>query len=199
MTLGELIGNIPVAASTVGRWQDVDEWTLGANDKYGDCAFVALCNLQDLLATVKAAPFVIEEGEALYFYNVEAGFNSQDRRTDKGAVLEEVIRYWAEKGWPSDPVDKPLGWCAIRPDEIHLAIQALYGVPAWCQLPQEDDNDFSDTALDYTPGDGHAVLIVGSDPTGYTLITWAEPVHVSTAWWHKFGRGQYAIKCEGVV
>jgi len=196
--LADLIGyKISSKSDTVGNYAIVQEWSMAGNDKYSDCAFACLCNELDLKSVIAGQPFVVGEAEAEYFYNLEAGFKAADPNTDKGAVLEQVIWYWATNGWPSDFVEKPSGWCSISAEEIHLTVEYLDAAPAWCQLPlQGNDIIFDDTALKLAPGDGHAVLIVGSDPTGYTIVFYADlgPTRVSKAWWDKFGRGQFAVK-----
>jgi hypothetical protein len=197
MNFAELIG--PDAANpglVAGYLSRVPAWSLGGNDKYGDCAFVAPCNLIDVVKAVGGSPQVVGEAEAEYFYAREAGFNSQNPATDRGAVLSDVLQYWMDQGWPSDPTYKPLGFCAIEPDQIHQAVHSLGGVPAWCALPVDANGDpnWSDSAIGTQAADGHAILIAQSDPEHLVLITWAEPVYVSLAWWKAFGQGQFAVR-----
>lgn len=197
MTLSDLIGpNASPAGPVAGcHWQSVPEWSLGGNDRYGDCTFVSLCNLIDLVTAANGAPELVGEAEAEYFYGREAGFDPNVAATDKGAVLEDVIRFWAEQGWPNDPENKLLGYCAIRPFEIHQAIYSLGAVPAWAMLPADEVGwDFSDAALSVNGTGPHAVLIVESNPTGLKIVTWANVVDVSHMWWGVFGRGQFAVK-----
>ena len=202
-TLAELLGPNPTRPGpTVGYYQSVQQWSLGGNQKFGDCTFVSLCNLLDLVSAVNGTPFVIGAGEAENFYSREAGFNSQNPATDKGAVLADVIAYWADQGWPSDPVNKPLGWCAIEPGQIHQAVHSLGAVPAWCMLPDGGDGwDFTDAPIRAgTPGTGaHAVLIVGSDVAAdtLTLVSWAALQTVSRQWWDTYGRGAFAVLAPG--
>jgi hypothetical protein len=196
-TLVDLIGpDASRPGDVAGYLSQVPEWSLGGNDKFGDCGFVSVCNLIDVVKAVGGNPQVVGEGEALYFYNKEAGFNSQNPATDRGSVLADVIRYWMENGWPADPTYKPVGFCAIEPVQIHQAVHSLGGAPAWCSLPVDanGDPDWSDNAIGTQPADGHAVLIVQSDPESLTLITWAQPVTVSLKWWHVFGCGQFAVR-----
>lgn len=198
MTLAELIGsNASPAGEIVGYSARVPEWSLGGNDRFGDCTFVSLCNLVDLVTAVNGAPEVVGEAEAEYFYAREAGFDPNAAATDKGAVLADVIRYWQDNGWPTDPVNKPAGWCAITPEQIHQAVHSLGAVPAWGMLPYVgDDWDFSDVATSTaTPGTGpHAFLIVGSSESAYKIVTWAEVKDVSHAWFQAYGRGQFAVR-----
>lgn len=200
-TLAELIGpNASNPPEEIGYSHLVEEWSLAGNDRYGDCTFVCLCNLLDLVAAVYAKPFVIGEAEAELFYAREAGFRADNPATDRGAVLADVIRYWAANGWPSDPTNVPLGWCPIGADMIHQAVWSLGACPAWCLLPQNDEGwDFTDAAVNWdAPGvGGHSVLIVGSDAGSLWIVTWAEVKIVSHAWWTKYGQGQFAVLAPG--
>lgn len=199
MTLRDLIGpSAQPAPAIAGYWQRVapDGWSMGGNDRVGDCTYVTLENQDDLVTSVNGNPEVMMEAEAERFYTVERGFQPGDKATDVGEVLSKVIDYWATQGWPGDPAFKAKGWCALDPSEIHQAIHSLGCAPAWCMLPQGDDDwDFSDLSLRRnTPGTGaHAVLLVESGPTMLRLVTWARVVPVSLAWWRTYGRDAYGV------
>lgn len=175
-------------------WRTV-QWSMGGNDRYNDCAFVSLANLLDLWGAMDGDPFTIGEAECELFYALEAQFNSQHPETDNGAVLEEVIRYWRDKGWPADPVNKPAGYRPIAPTDFAAAIHRQGGVPCWMQLPAGADDDalFGDDTLTLEPGDGHAVLAVEADAAGLWVISWARPWRLSWVWWTRFGRGQFEV------
>lgn len=175
-------------------WRSV-AFSLGGNDRWGDCAFVACANLLDLWAAKAGAPWIIGEAECERLYALEAGFNSQDKATDTGAVLEDVIRYWCEHGWPADPLEKPTGCRAVGPGDFAAAIVRNDGLPCWAILPAigDDVEIFGDGVLGDEPADGHAMLIVEANAAGLTLITWAESRRVSWAWWRRFGRGAFEV------
>lgn len=174
------------------QWPDID-WskTMGGNDRFGDCAFVACSNLVDLWR----APQIVSEAEAEYFYNVEAGFNSQDAATDKGAILEQVIRYWCDHGWPGDSTMRPSGYETVPLGQAPLiaAMQRFGAVLAAVELPE--DQDFTDDAvIDSAPGAfGHAVLVVSADDDGVRLVSWARIVLVSWRWWADYARQAFGI------
>lgn len=182
--------------SSVGWSHCVRQWSLGGNDKYGDCAFVAPCNLIDLVKAVSGKHEVVGEAEAEFFYRVEAGFNPLNEATDKGETLQKVLQYWCDHGWPADPTYKPEEMWSVTKPQISSAIYALGALPAWCMLPSRDDDpDFSDGAIDMglAAAYAHAVLLSDATPETITLITWAEKRVVSRRWWDIYGREQFGL------
>lgn len=174
-------------------WRTV-QWSMGGNDRYGDCAFVALANLQDLWAAESGAPFTIDEAECELFYAQETGFIAADPATDRGVILEHVISDWCKNGWPADPLRKVVGYQEVSFNDFGAAIRRNKGLPCWAMLPPGDNLDvFSDTTLALDPQDGHAMLLVAVDATGLTLVTWAKTVKVSWHWWLKFGRQVFEV------
>lgn len=173
-------------------WRDAT-WSLAGNDQYGDCAFVSLANLLDLRAALAGQPFEVGEAEAELFYAREAGFVASRPETDRGAVLEDVIRYWCANGWPADPTCQPSGYREIEPTQIPAALKVYKGLPCWAMLPMRDgEPDFTDAALSLDGTAAHAMLIVDYS-ADLMLISWAAPVLVSWRWWYRFGRQAFGI------
>jgi hypothetical protein len=188
---GETGGAAESGDGAVTDWRDVD-WsqTLGGNDRFGDCTFVSLANLIDIIK----APQIVSEGETERFYTVETNWTAENPGSDKGAVLETVIQDWCANGWPSDPVLRPSGYHAITFDQVADALARTDGVPAWLMLPSNADGsgyDFTDDALDAEGRYAHAVLIVSFDP--FIFVTWAQPQAVSEAWARRFFMGFYEV------
>lgn len=172
-------------------WRAVPEWSLGGNDRYGDCTFVSLANFHNLVTAVNGKPEVMMEAEAEHFYSVEAGFNSQDASTDRGEMLRKVLAYWMDHGWPGDSELKPKRWGVCSHDEAEDIITRYGAYFAWVMLPKAgDDWDWSDESVNrQVPGTGaHAILVVEKTPTGRVVITWAEPQEVSDEWWDHYAQ-----------
>lgn len=198
-TLTDLIGLTPSPPGPIADHSAaVTEWSLGGNDKYGDCVLVAPSNQVDLTKAIAGSPQIVSEAEAEYWYAKETGWSPLDAATDKGDIVETMLNDWSQNGWAADPVYKPVGWCAITQDQIHQAIWSLGAVIGTCLLPMDanGDPDFTDAALtvDARPEDGHCVLLVRSAPEGYQCVTWAEKRSVSAAWWARFGDGLWAVR-----
>lgn len=173
-------------------WRPVAEWSLGGNDRYGDCTFVSLANFCDLVQTAIGQPQTIMEAEAEHFYAVESGFNPNDLASDRGAVLREVIADWAAKGWPGDDTLKPVAWGACAHDRCAEIVERYGAQFAWVMLPKDLDGDWDwsdDAVLRNAPGEGaHAILVVEKTPIGRVVITWAAPQGVSDAWWARYAQ-----------
>ncbi len=200
MTLSELIGpNASPAGIIAGYHERVPQFSLGGNDEVGDCTFCTAANFTDVMTAVNGKPELVPEAEVERWYAWETGWTRANPESDKGEVLEKMLQVWRDHGNPSDPLDRLTGYCAIKPDEIHQAVHSLGAVPAWCLLPKyayEDGWDFTDEAMQWkTEGTGpHAILIVESNPDGLKIVTWAEVVDVSHAWWRAYGQQQFAVR-----
>ena len=197
-TLLDLIGpNASPPGEIAGYWECVPQFSLGGNDRYGDCVFCTAANFTDLMTAVNGTPQLVPDGEVQRWYAWETGWTRANPESDKGEVLEKMLQVWRDHGNPSEPLDRLAGYCAIAPEEIHQAVHSLGAVPVWCELPSYNDRwDFNDRSVALkTKGTGpHAVLIVESNPTGLKLVTWAELVDVSHAWWRAYGRDAYAVR-----
>ena len=138
-------------------------------------------------------PQVVEDVEVERFYTLETGWTAENPGSDKGAILEVVIRDWCANGWPCYPENKPSGYSAISIAEVSLAIARQGGVSAVLMLPPGDD--FSDAALsgDTARPANHAVLIVEMTDETVTFVTWAEPQTVSRPWADAFFRAFYEV------
>lgn len=192
-----MINYIPGPTIASGYWRCVPEWSLAGNDKYGDCAFVGLANLHDLVTAVNGAPEVMSDAEAEHFYSVEAGFIPGDASTDHGETLEKVLRYWSENGWPGDPELKPFEWHAISLAEVPDTIRRYGAAYCWFSLPAKDDEwDFSDDAVTKViEGSGpHCMLVVDAAPDRSWVVTWGGVREVSAAWMAAYWRGGFAVQ-----
>jgi hypothetical protein len=198
-TLSNLIGtHASKPGEIAGYWERVPQFSLGGNDEVGDCVFCTAANYTDVMTAVNGNPELVPEAEVERWYAWETGWTRANPGSDKGEVLEKMLQVWRDRGNPSDPVDRLTGYCAIKPDEIHQAVHSLGAVPAWCMLPDDGGGswDFSHYPLERNiKGTGpHAILIVESNPAGLKIVTWAEVVEVSHAWWRAYGKEQFAVR-----
>ena len=73
-------------------------WLLGQNDKFGDCTCVAVANIILGLTTLAGTPVVLSDAMILGIYAL-FGFVPTDPSTDRGVVIEDVLRAWFARGF----------------------------------------------------------------------------------------------------
>jgi len=176
---------------TMTPYPEID-WsqTMGGNDEEGDCGPVALANLMNLWY----GPPLVERTEVERLYTIASGWTSENPGSDRGVILETLIRDWCANGWPADPTVKPAGYEAVSTDQAALmtGVRRYGALVAAVMLPA--DQDFSDDALSEPGTFGHAVLVVAADPDGVRLVTWASVRRVSWRWWGRFGRQAFGVE-----
>ena len=185
------MGGVGVPYPTTSNLCHNVTYSLGGNDKYGDCAFVSVANHIDLAKAALGTPQEVSEAEAEYFYSVEKGFTPTNPLTDTGEVLSKVVKYFADNGWPADPTYKPLSWGTLDQVDTQLVIECLGATYNWLLLPQDQSGyNFRDDAV--TSGaqgvEAHAVLTVQKLANSRKIVTWAEVVEVSDLWWSHYSK-----------
>lgn len=169
-------------------WHDVD-WskTMGGNDEEGDCGEVACANRVNILIQ----PLIVGRTEIERFYTIETGWTAENPGSDKGSIMELIIKDWVANGWPSDPTIKPAGYEVFQPKDIGAAVQEYTACP--CAITLTADQDFTDAAIDKPGAFGHGVLVVEATPISVTFISWARIIVVSMAWWLAFARQVFGV------
>lgn len=170
-------------------WHSVD-WsqTMAGNDEEGDCGEVCLANLVNVLIQ----PQIVGRTEVERFYTIETGWTAENPASDKGSILEVLIKDWIANGWPSDPTIRPTGYKLFRPKDIRAALAEYVACP--CAITLTEDQDCTDAAIGKPAAFGHGVLVVDATPETVTLITWARAVTVSMAWWLAFAKDVYGVE-----
>lgn len=199
-TLAELIGPNASNPGLVAGYADaIETFIMGGNDQpsCGDCSLVGCANGK-LITTGQR----MDVGEVENAYSRITGWSPLRPETNHGAVVEDVLRYWRDEGWPSDSEDKLLGYAAIDRDQIHQAIHSLGWALGWALLPMTEDHadyDFSDDAVRRNAEGvaAHCMAIIRSAPVGLQVATWSRRQTVSLAWWEKYGKGQFAVLAPG--
>jgi hypothetical protein len=194
--LSSYLATRPVSVpAKVGYDRPDIQYSLGGNDKFGDCAFCSPANHVDLVKAAGGNPQQVMEAEIERFYAIETGWTPTDPSTDKGAILANVLQDFTDNGWPTDPEYKPLGLYSVKASQISTAVHLFGACEGWIMLPSDGDGgyDFTDAAFGRPGQFAHAILIVGADESGYDLITWARRQRISRAWWTAFGRDAYSL------
>lgn len=176
----------------VGYYRLVPEWSLGGNDEVGDCVFCTAANYTDLIKAVAGTPQTVPDAEVERWYAWETNWTRANPSSDKGEVLEEMLKHWRDHGNPSDPLDRITGYGPVT--DIPAAIEAFGAVFVSVMLPK-DAGDTEDMSGDGGDGvDAHAMLAVGATADSLVFVTWGELRTVSRDWWARYGRESWAVE-----
>ena len=175
-------------------WQkDLKSWGMMKNDLLGDCAIATPGHMVmgwTLNATGK--PIIIPDDQIVAAYSNVSGYNPQDGSTDNGCQVLDVLNYWRQRGVGGHNI---VVYAGVKPKLITQVKAAVYlfgglylgfALPAMLETLKMMDRDWVLPAQLPTDGSeepyslgGHAVPIIGYDPTWVYIITWGAIRRVS--------------------
>lgn len=159
----------------------------------GDCALAGPDHLQMALNAYAHGSFASWGNETLLSaYEHLGGYQLGDESTDNGLVLQDVMEFWRNEGFPAagGGTDKILFFGALRPGswfraQRMQAMRAFGGIIYGHQWPESAEHQFPG-ALTYIPGSanagGHCTVQLG-ELTGENEIRdccWGQIVSAST-------------------
>jgi len=164
---------------------------MDGNDTLGDCTIAGVAHaITTYRALVGNKKDIMSKQAVVKLYmhltgGVDSGLNELD-----------VLNYWQSNIVDGDEI---LAYASIDPkDHVHVeqAIQLFGAVYLGFQVQQNCIQEF-DAHQPWTPGpltnDGHAVLAVGYDQNGVTVLTWGNTQQGTWAWWDECVDEAYAI------
>jgi len=163
---------------------------MDGNDTLGDCTIAGVAHAITLYrgrigtASIMRKPDVIK----LYMHltgGVDSGLNELD-----------VLNYWRKRPVHSDKILAFVSVDTKNHAHVKQAIQLFGGVYLGFQVQQNCVQDF-DARKPWTPApltnDGHAVVAVGYDASGVTVLTWGNTQKGTWDWWDECVDEAYAI------
>lgn len=170
-------------------WTIVREpWTMGMNDRIGDCTIVAPANMTiDWSANESNKPLILSDKDILKAYSAISGYNPITGDNDNGATIRDVLKYWQKTGIGGQKID---AYAAVQPLHLLAIQQAVWifgAVNIGLNMPLAWRNDALKVwdvgqGKQYQPGSwgGHCVPIVGYNAKGVKVVTWTE---IKTVTW----------------
>lgn len=158
------------------------------NDTLGCCTCAGIYHARQVWSANANPPVDTEpDTNVLQVYENACGYKRGDSSTDQGAVEQDVLTYWLNKGVPvGSSVDKLLAFVEEDPnhiDGVKWSICDCGVVYIGFQLPKSflealDSGNVPDV-WDVVPGDtltdeGHCVILMDYDDTGFILISWGK-------------------------
>ena len=187
------------------------DWTKGItdfgmmlNDQLGDCTCAALYHARQIWSLNNGGEDTQPDSMVQSLYEKACGYNPDDSSTDQGGNEQDLLHYCMKTGMPlaDGSVDKLIGFIEASPqlpDEVKLTV-ADFGVSyLGITVPSNIMNEFDEPVdvWDYDPNatslGGHAVIIVGYDETGFTIVSWGQLYKMTYAFLQNNCEESYAL------
>lgn len=168
------------------------DWGMLANDRYGDCTCAAVGHkrIGDVYVN-QGAVLTVTDADALGLYSAVTGFTPADPSTDQGAVCQDVLDVWRQRGFLGEKIVAFAKVDLSNVTEVKQAI-ALFG-QIYCGF------NFPGSAMDQfnagQPWDvvrgaqiegGHCVTIGAFDAAGLECVTWGKVQRLTWAFFKKY-------------
>jgi hypothetical protein len=164
---------------------------MDGNDSLGDCTIAALAHAVTVYRGLigRSRHIMPEKAVVKLYFHLSGG-------QDTGLREFDVLNYWRKHAVSNDRI---LAYASIDPKNhthVQQAVQLFGGVYLGFQVQQNCLQQF-EAHQPWTPGpltnDGHAVLAVGYDQNGVTVLTWGNTQQATWAWWDECVDEAYAI------
>ncbi len=194
--LAALAPALPAAPARYSAYVDtVRSWILGENDRIGDCTCVGVANVILGLSTLAGDAKRLTDAEIVDFYASVSGYTPGNPDSDQGAMIEDVLSAWHERGIAMDRLD---GYASIEPSDharTKQAIALLGPVDIGINLPngwmQAQTWDVATAGAGIAGG--HCVTAVGYDEAGLQVVSWGQVFTMSWAGWDGFVDEAHAL------
>jgi hypothetical protein len=161
---------------SVDWYSRVENWPMFLNDQLGCCTEAMVGHCIENASEYGPDLVLIRDGDVLTAYERVSGYNPADPSTDQGAVLQDVYGDWRKTGVGGH---KNLVFAQVnhgRDTELMTAVDEFGAVGLGIVVTQDMMDDFDagkpwDRAVGEQLG-GHAVPVVGYDPSYLYIVTW---------------------------
>jgi len=176
-------------------------WGMMDNDKVGDCTCAAAGHLIIEWTDDNGALYTPPDQDIISAYAAITGYNPATGQNDNGASETAVLNYWRATGISSHKI---MAYAALEPknhNHIMLSVFLFGGCYIGVQLPISAQKQ---KVWSVPPGGpqgqgapgswgGHAVMVVGYDSHGLTVITWGATKRMTWSFWDAYCDESYAI------
>lgn len=187
------------------------DWTNGVkdfgmmlNDQLSDCTCAAVYHARQIWTMQTGKEITEPDANVLKLYENSCGYDPNDPNSDQGGIEQDVLKYLLNSGIPlSDgSTDKILGYVEVDQtmiDEVKLTVSEFGVAYIGIEVPKNifGKNGQPLQTWDYVSGSktdgGHAIVIVGYDDSGFTVISWGSLYKMTYAFFAKYCVEVYAI------
>ncbi len=196
--------HLPTPPESVDWTKGIKDFGMMLNDELGDCTCAAVFHARQIWTANTETESTEPDAMVLKLYEAACGYNPADPNSDTGGIEQNVLNYLFNKGIPlaDGSVDKILGYAEINfknINEVKVAINEFGLAYIGIQVPASiyDANGIPLSMWDYVPNSelegGHAIIVVGYDNNGVTVVSWGALYKMTWAFFDHYCDEAYAI------
>lgn len=197
---------LPTPPAVFGRYSEVSDWGMLANDQYGDCVWAGAAHEHMLWTKVSGLPEAqFNDVDCLSDYSAVAGF-AFSADSDTGTDVSDAAAYRRKTGVLDAAGQRHLvtAYMGLTPGDFDEMLQAVYlfgSVGVGINFPNSAGDQFDrGQPWDVVPGSrldgGHYVSCVGRAPSGNAVvITWGKPIEMTRAFYEMYNDETVAFYC----
>jgi hypothetical protein len=183
----DYLPTLPDLPPSVNWGTKVINFGMLGNDTVGDCTIAGAGHAEVTWTANASVEFDPSTEQIIDDYSAITGYDPEDPSTDQGANMLDVLKYWRQTGIVGQQITAFMSVDWKNQQEVMASVFLFGCCYIGVNLPQSAEDAFNagQPWTDVTDQDilgGHCVLIVGYDPKGVWLVTWAKLVYASWAW-----------------
>jgi hypothetical protein len=175
----------------------VSSWGMMKNDVVGDCTCASAGHLIMDWTANEGIEEVPQDEQIISAYSEITGYDPETGLNDNGAVELDVLNYWRNKGIGGHKIYAYTMLHSREPQYLKATTYLFGGAYIGLALPVSAQNqevwDVADKDNEVGSWGGHAVPIVGYNPTGPVCVTWGATKQMTWAFFGKYCDEAYAV------
>ena len=176
---------------------------MALNNQLGDCTAAAVAHAIQVWSANAHPPMVtVPDGEVLKLYEATGGYVPGQPATDQGAMEQAVLGYWLKTPVHGNELAAFVEVDVADPAQVRRAVWESgvvyigFNVPQYLMDSLTDPGSVWDiqSAGDQSIVGGHAVIVVGYEPSGdLIVISWGSVYTMTARFWGRFVDEAYAL------
>ena len=193
---------LPTPPSMCDWTTKVTTWPMMINNTLGDCTIAAAGHLIELWTTDESGTgIIVPDDQILTAYEAVSGYKPGKPKTDNGAAILTVLKYWQKTGIGGHKIQAYASLELQNATLLQTAIYAFGGVDFGISMPLSAQGQrvwsvpTTGTKGRGKPGSwgGHSVPVVAYSTGGLTVVSWGQLYQMTWQFYNTYCDEAYVI------